>query len=70
MKKPDFNKSMEMFSKWRSEKYEHSNCMFQVINNNVCVEKWLSGSPYGSSKVYIVEIYPDGNGFQIYEMEK
>ena len=68
--KADFSKSMDMFSKWRSEKYLYNKCMFQVIENNVCFEKWLSVGSEDKSIFYIVEIYPDGNGFQIYEMKK
>lgn len=67
-KKPeDFYESEKIFSKWREKHTDMAKCMYQCYGNNILIEKWILITDKAKD-VVLVEIYPDGNGFTLYEL--
>jgi hypothetical protein len=62
----DFKESRNSFRKWINENYkpeEYTLLLGDVsLISNVKIEKWII-----NSETYLVEIYHDGNGFNIYK---
>lgn len=68
----DFYESYNRFSAWKKENSEHAVCYFQIVDlkNGVQVEKWklMYSDKTPEHDIFLVEIYPHGNGFQLYKM--
>jgi len=66
----DFYSSQEIFREWRHKNLNICSCYYQVTDfkSGIIIEKWriLAND---IEEVILVEIYPDGNGFQIYNMK-
>jgi hypothetical protein len=62
----DFYKSQNTFSEFRQEKHANDNCVcfYQAydLQAGILVEKWNLGG-----HILLVEFYPDGNGFCVYQ---
>lgn len=69
-----FFKSQEIFSNFRNQYFEDCRCEYQIydLKQNIMIEKWRMFSKNENNKkvkVWIVEIYPDGNGFMEYRLD-
>ena len=70
MESKAFYKSQERFNNWRTEKYHSSKCVYQNIDlqQGIWIEKWISYDNNQESIVYLVDIYPHANGFDVYTL--
>jgi len=61
-----FYKSQEIFRKYKNEICTNSRCHYQVLGENVLIEKWEIWRKETGYALILVEFYPDGDGFTSY----